>query len=182
MKLSTALIALGAAALAAGASAQTLRPGLWEVTNHMRTGSGDMEKAMAQAREQLAAMPPEQRKMMEEMLAKHGLKMGAGGPATISTKICMTREMAERGHMPAQQGDCKTTSQQRSGNTLKFAFTCTNPPATGAGVYTIVKPEAYTVKMTINSTVEGKPETMNMDGSGKWLSADCGNVKPLPMK
>jgi len=24
-----------------------------------------------------------------------------------------------------------------------------------------------------------KPETMAMDGSGKWLSADCGSVKPL---
>jgi hypothetical protein len=26
--------------------------------------------------------------------------------------------------------------------------------------------------------VNGKPEKMNMDGLGKWLGSDCGNVKP----
>jgi hypothetical protein len=32
--------------------------------------------------------------------------------------------------------------------------------------------------MAIRSTVEGKPETMNIDGSGKWLAAGCGSIKP----
>jgi hypothetical protein len=35
------------------------------------------------------------------------------------------------------------------------------------------------MKMTVNGTVQGKAETMNMDASGKWLSADCGTVKPM---
>jgi hypothetical protein len=35
------------------------------------------------------------------------------------------------------------------------------------------------MKMAVNSTVQGKPETMNMNTSGKWLSADCGSIKPM---
>ena len=27
---------------------------------------------------------------------------------------------------------------------------------------------------------QGKPEKISMDGAGKWLSADCGAVKPMP--
>ena len=42
--------------------------------------------------------------------------------------------------------------------------------------------EAYRSKMTMTSTRQGKPEKMDMDGQGKWLSADCGSVKPLGAK
>ena len=177
MKRHHALAALVAGSFAVSAQAQNLRPGLWEITNKMQ-GSAEMDKAAAQMQQQLAKVPPEQRKMMEEMMAKQGVQMGTGGPGGMSARTCMTKEMVERDEIPAQQGDCRTTKQQRSGSTIRMAFTCTNPPSSGEGQFTIVSPEAYTMKMTVQSTVQGKPETMNMDGSGKWLSADCGNVKP----
>ena len=178
MKLQHVLFALAAASFAVNASAQNLKPGLWEVTNKMG-GSGEMGAAMAQMQKEMANMPPEQRKMMEEMMAKQGMKMGAGGPGGMSTRMCMTKEMAERNEVPAGQGDCKTTTQQRSGNTTKFAVKCNNPPSTGEGQYTMVSPEAYTMKMTVRTSVEGKPQTVTMDGSGKWLGADCGTLKPF---
>ena len=179
MKLLCTLTVLAAAAFAGGASAQNLKPGLWEVTNTMKSSSGEMEKAQAQAQAQMKSMSPEQRKMMDEAMAKHGVKMGAGGPGGTSVRMCMTKEMVERNEIPAQKGDCKTTRQQRSGNTIKMAYTCTNPPSSGEGEYTVVSPEAYTTKMTMRSTSQGKPETINMSGSGKWISADCGNIKPV---
>jgi len=49
----------------------------------------------------MAGMPPEQRKQMQDMLAKQG--MGQGGAGGMSMKICMTREMVERNEMPSQQ-------------------------------------------------------------------------------
>ena len=162
------------------AGAQALKPGLWEVTNKMQSGSGQMEDAMAQMQKHMASMPPEQRKMIEEQMAKSGVKMGAAGPAGgMSIQICMTREMAEKYEVPAQQGDCKTTSQGRTGNTMKMAFACSNPPSSGEGQVTFSSPEAYATKMAINTQVHGKSEKVNMEGSGKWLSADCGSVKPL---
>ena len=179
MKLHRILFVLAAGTFAVSVSAQSLKPGLWEVTNKMQSASGEMEKARAQMQSQLAGMPPEQRKMMEEMMAKQGLKMGAGGPGGMSARVCMTKDMVERNDVPVQQGNCKTTMQQRTGNTMKMAFTCPDPPSSGEGVYTIVSPEAYTMKMVVRTTLQGKPETMNMDASGKWLSADCGSIKPL---
>jgi len=181
MKAHHLLAALAMGAFAVGASAQNLKPGLWEITNNMKTSSGEMEKSMAQMQQQMASMPPEQRKMVEKMMVERGMKMGAGTGGGMSVKMCMTKEMVERNEIPAKQGDCKTTTQQRSGNTIKMAFTCTNPPSSGEGTYTIQSPEAYTMKMAVKSTIQGKPETMNMDASGKWLAADCGSIKPPRM-
>ena len=179
MKIYYMVAALAAGTFAFSASAQNLKPGLWEITNKMQSASGEMEKAMADAQREMASMPPEQRKQMEAMMAKQGVKMGAGGPGGTSTRVCMTKEMVERNEVPTQQGDCKTSKQQRSGNTIKMAWSCTNPPSSGEGHYTIVSPEAYTMKMTMRSAMQGKAETMNMDASGKWLASDCGNIKPM---
>ncbi len=117
--------------------------------------------------------------MMQDMMAKQGVAMGTGAPGSMVVKICMTREMIERNELPSQQGDCKTSTSTRSGNTLKMSFICTQPPSSGDGVVTFVSPEAYTTKMAMKSSVQGKAESMTMDGSGKWLAADCGAVKPI---
>jgi hypothetical protein len=174
------LVAAALAVLASAAGAQNLKPGLWEVTSNMRTSSGQMEQSMARMQNEMAGMPPEQRKMVEEMMARQGVKMGKGGPGGgASMKICMTKEMVEKDELPAQQGDCRTTSQSRSGNTMKYAIACTNPPSTGEGQVTFKGPQAYTMKMVMSTRVDGKPETMNMEGSGKWLGSDCGNIRPI---
>jgi hypothetical protein len=178
-KLHFAIVAVIAAA-ALPAAAQTLKPGLWEITNKMQGGSGQMQNAMSEMQKQLASMPPEQRKMLEEQMAKSGVRMGAAGPAGgVSVKVCMTREMVEKNEVPAQQGDCKTTAQSRAGNTMKMAFACTNPPSSGDGQITFNGPEAYSSRMNVSTQVDGKPEKVIMEGTGKWLGADCGNVKPL---
>jgi hypothetical protein len=171
-----------AAALAAGSAfAQShMKPGLWEITQKMQTGSGQMEQQMAQMQQQMANMPPEQRKMVEQMMAQRGMKIGAGGGNGMTIKMCMTKEMIERNEMPQQQrGDCKTTLQPAVGNTRKMSFTCSNPPSSGEGQYTMTSPDAYAMKMMVNTTVQGKPETMNMEGTGRWLGADCGDIKPI---
>jgi hypothetical protein len=179
MKANRLWIVVVACGLAAAASAQDLKPGLWEVTSKMKSASGEMEQANAEMQAQLAGMPPEQRKMMESMMAKQGVKLGAGGPGAMTVKTCMTKEMVERNELPAQQGKCKTTTEPRAGNVVKMKFTCTDPPSSGEGVYTFVSPEAYTSKLVVRTSASGKPETMSMDASGKWLGADCGNVKPM---
>lgn len=185
-------IAAALAALACSAGAQTLKPGLWEVTNQMQTGSGHAGPDMSQMQQQMAGMPPEQRRMMEEMMAKQGVRPAPAGPNArgaagghgrgaggMSVKVCLTPEMVQKNELPAQQGDCQTTQQSRSGNTMKMAFACTNPPSTGEGQVIFKSPEAYSMKMVVSSQVQGKAEKMHMDGAGKWLGPDCGNVKPI---
>lgn len=166
--------------LACGAGAQTLKPGLWEVTHKTQMGGHPKgDDAMAKMEKQLASMPPEQRKKVEAMMAKNGSSMAAAPGGGMTVKVCMTKEMVERQEFPSQQGDCKTTSQSRSGNTLKMVFACTKPPSTGESQITFVNAEAYTMKMAVTSTAGGAPQKIDMEGSGKWLGADCGSVKPI---
>ena len=163
-------------------SAQSMKPGLWEINNKMQSDNPEMAAQMAKMKEQIAAMPPEQRKMMEEMVAKRGGHMpGMGGDGSIVTKMCMTKEMAARHEVPVQHDathDCTHTRTPGLGKTMKVSFTCTKPPSSGEGEMSFGD-GSYAMKMTVTSNRKGKPETMHMDVSGKWLGADCGDVKPF---
>lgn len=159
------------------AQTQKMRPGLWEHSFTMKSQSGQMERSMKEMQQQMANMPPEQRKMMEEMMAQKGMGMGTPGK---SVKVCITKEQAERDEIPQQEGNCTQQVVQRTANTIKMKFSCAgNPPTSGEGEVTFHSPTTYTGKTTVNTTVNGKPDRMTMDQSGKWLSADCGSIKPL---
>ena len=166
-------------------SAQTMKSGLWEITQKMKSSSAEMNNAMATMQAQMAKMPPEQRKQMQEMMAKQGVNMdlgsGAAKPGEVVVKMCMTQEMIDQNQTAPQQPGCTHSQLPRVGNTWKMSFTCTKPPSSGEGQATIISPDAYTMKMTINSSATGKPERIDMEGAGKWLGASCGDVKPFSM-
>ncbi|HEY8048326.1 MAG TPA: DUF3617 domain-containing protein [Ramlibacter sp.] len=163
------------------ASAQNVKPGLWESTHTTQfSGNSDQQQKMAQAQQQIANMPPEQRKMMEEMMKQRGMSLNVrSGGTAMTVKYCMTPEMAARKDVPAQRGDCKTTHEPMGPGKMKIAFTCANPPSSGEGEITFASAEAYSMKMVVNTTVQGRPEKMNMESTGRWLGADCGDVRPF---
>ncbi len=163
------------------AGAQAMKPGLWEISSKMG-GNPEMEKAMAQMQQQMASMAPEQRKMMEDMMGKNGMSMGAAAGGAMVVKACISKEMAERSQMPMQQkGDCSSTVSDQSSTGMKMRFTCVNPPSNGEGQFSFSGNSAYTMKMKVNTSVAGKVQTTTMDGTGKWLAADCGSIKPMAM-
>lgn len=168
---------------ASTSSAQTVKPGLWEITHQMQGAPGSKsEAAMAQMQKQMAAMTPEQRKMLEEMMAKKGVQMGSAPGGGMAMKVCITPEMAARNDVaPRQHGSCTHTAGARTGSTQKFSFVCTQPPSRGEGEVTYTSPEAYTMAMKTVSTIKGQEETLDMKANGKWLGSDCGNIKPPAM-
>lgn len=181
MQAGPRLLSLALASLACSTGwTQTIRPGLWEVS-HRVSGNPEMDAAMTQMRQQMAAMPPEQRKMMEDMMARQGVslpKSGAGGG--MSMRICISPEMAARQEMPQQtEGDCTTRVTSRSSNSMKVRFECKNPPSSGEGTYTFQGDTGYTMQMAMKTVRDGKTESMNLDGKGKWLATDCGNIRPV---
>ena len=94
-----------------------------------------------------------------------------------AARVCVTPEMAERSDMPQHEGNCTPDSVQRSGNTVRFQFTCTGArPSTGEGEMTFAGDKAYTGKTIVNRS--GSAERTEVQHSGKWLSADFGDVKP----
>jgi hypothetical protein len=169
-------VALSALALAGGAMAQTMKPGLWEVRQQPQLDA-QQQAQMDQARQQMAAMPPEQRKQMEAMMAQRGMSVDlAGGGTTV--KVCITKEQASRDAPPVDdRGDCKQ-SVKRDGAVIHTRFECSKPPSKGEGEITLSGPEAYSMQMRVTSERGGKPATMVMKGQGRWLGTDCGNVKP----
>jgi hypothetical protein len=188
------LIAAAAALAAAGpAAAQKIAPGLWEHTITMKmSGNPQMEEAMKRMQEQLANMPPEKRKQMEEMMARQGGGGGvtAGGVAGMMSgqpttmKVCITPEQAAKDHIPTSNGNCQQVDTQRSGKTMKVKFTCSRPDGgsmTGEGQFNMVSDKEHNGHMVMNGTGrKGEPMHMEIDQAGRWLGADCGDVKPRP--
>ena len=171
--LLAATLLLGAAC----AHAQTQAPGLWEHTFKLTSQGGEMEKAQAQMQAQLAAMPPEQRQKIEAMMKGRGVTMGAQG---TTAKFCLSKEQAARPAEPQMTGDCKQTDMTRSGNTMRYKFACTTPQrVSGEGQVTYAGDKAYTGQSTMTTQVNGQSQQMGMDMTGKWLGADCGDIKPI---
>ena len=170
---------------ALSALAQNIKPGLWEMQSKMKIGGmsdeqqKQMEAAQAQMAQQMAAMPAEQRKMIESMMSKQGVNIAPGKGGGMAIRMCMTKEMVERRELHAQRGNCSSKTSGISGNTMKVNFSCTDPVSSGEGTYTFDSPESYSMQMTITSQQEGKPHQMNMSSSGKWLGSDCGDIKPM---
>jgi hypothetical protein len=141
----------------------------------MKSQSAEMEKAMAQAQAAMANMTPEQRKQMDAMMAKNGIAMG-GAPNTV--RMCITPEQAALRQVPTRDG-C-THTMQHNGNTTRMQFSCAgDPPSSGEGQFTLLSPKAYDGEFTFTTQRQGKPEVMQTKQSGKWLSADCGAIKPM---
>lgn len=147
--------------------------GLWEHSYTMKTRSGLLEGAM----NQLAGLAPEQQQMMEQMMANQGLSLS---PSGNTLQVCITREDAARGEIPQVDSACTQEIVQRSGNTIKVTFSCaSDPPTRGEGELTFLNPKAYTGKAVVFTSVQGISEQMNVEQKGRWLSADCGGVKPF---
>ena len=162
--------------------AQNLQAGLWEIYTQLQGGRADkMAASMEKMQKELDKMPPEQRKMVQDMMAKQGVQMGAAADGGISAKVCLSQEMVARNDFSGQRGDCNHTASPRMGNTIKYSFVCTQPASSGEGEITFQGREAYTQKMTVTTAVKGKPETVDMQSRGKWLGNDCGTIKPIAL-
>ncbi|MCB2000823.1 MAG: DUF3617 domain-containing protein, partial [Rhodoferax sp.] len=103
----------------------------------------------------------------------------AGGPGSMVAKVCMTAEMLARNEIVTQEGDCRSQHAPRVGNTMAFSFSCTRPPSSGEGEVTFVSPQAYRSRMNVKTSTGGRTEPFTMQSQGRWLSADCGSIKPL---
>jgi Protein of unknown function (DUF3617) len=170
--------------LSGPAWAQKLAAGLWENTSTMKDSSPEGATRMAKMQEQMAKMPAEQRKMMEQMMARQGagdaMGMMAGKPTTM--RVCITPEQAARDYTPSHDARCKSDSVERSGKTMRAKFSCSgDDKATGETEYTLTSDKAFSGRVVVTSMRQGQPNRMEITQTGRWLAADCGEVKPLPV-
>ena len=161
-------------------AADHIRPGLWEQTVDVKSDNAQANAAMAQMKERLAAMTPEQREQMEKAMAGRGINIGSNVSAN-TLRVCITKEQAERDAPPEHGGQCSRTDVVRSGNTTRFSFACTSAHTsiTGKGVFTQLSDTAYTVTSDADMAMHGTPTHTHTEMAGKFVSSDCGDVKPM---
>lgn len=164
MKLSTGLcvgLAVVAVALPLGALASHGKVGLWEITTHMSMPN--------------ANIPPEALARMKAM----GMSMP--GNQTYSSQHCMTAEEVAQDKPPTPRNntDCAMTNMTHDAHTFTADMTCSTERMQGHGHVAVSfdSNEHYAGTYTFNGTAEGRPQNMSYSFDGRWISADCGNVK-----
>jgi len=157
------------------AESPSIKPGLWENQIDFTTESGELEKQMAQMRQQLEQMPESQRKMMASMMESQGLNFDF---KTQAFKSCVSKERAEQGDITVtENSECETTSVTKQGGKTVVNFSCDGKLNNGSGSVTFYSDESYSGESKTTTDINGKQENITMTHSGKWLGSDCGNLK-----
>jgi len=158
-----------------------VKPGLWEQTMTMEMTGGPAMPQMTP--EQLAQLPPAMRARLEGMMG--------GAPQTITTKVCQTKEsLADAQTYARQQNSCTSTLTSMSATKVEYHTDCTGR-FKGSGDFVVERVDPEHTKTTgvlkgVSSTGKKgdaeQPINQKMTISGKWLSTDCGDVKPFTPK
>ena len=169
--LASALIAL-VAGPAVAQTAPPIKPGLWAYD--LGTGGTADDAKLAQARQQMANLPPETRAKIDAMMKQRGLSMdGSGG-----IRVCQSRESLDAGKWrQGKDSGCKTKVTQRSSSAWKWRATCPDSESDGEAVFSGA--DAYTVNIRTTLKSNGAPRTVTSQVKAKYLGADCGDPKPL---
>ena len=152
--------------------------GLWENTVTTEIAGMSMPGL---SEEQLAKIPPEQRAQVEAMLKGRG---AAANPRSITVKACMTRESLNRALYDNNDKSCTTKLVSSTSDSQQIHIDCTHGNTKTSGDLNLERVDAEHVKgsmvmkSTGDSSTGGRSVETKMTFSNKWLSSDCGNVKP----
>jgi hypothetical protein len=156
----------------ASAASLDVATGLWEVTSQGETSG--MPPIPPEA---LAHMTPEQQQKVKAAMAE---AIGRSGQPTV-TRACITQQQLDRGlhFSPREQPNCKQTTLNTSAHTMDAHMICTGEQRANGNLH---------VEATDRHAITGDFDFVSSDGkntitikrtlAGKWLSSDCGTVKP----
>jgi hypothetical protein len=153
-----------------------VKPGLWEARMSALDADGHEMPRPEQAA--MSRLSPEARARMAEAMKARGVSMP---DANGATKVCLTKDMFESGgwQQMASQAGCTTNISTLSSSNWKWHSSCTALKSESDGEAVFSSAESYRTKVTTTSTVMGKTNTSTRIVQGKWLGADCGDIKPF---
>lgn len=163
-----------------------IKPGLWQLdmTAPGKANGNPMAGYIAQLKSQMASMPPEQRRQLEATLAEldaRGTEFTSDG---VRMKECITKENIANYDFLGKKGmDSCTRKVSPTAGGMNLSMNCTRPQMSVEASVKSQSDKAYTFESI--ATVQGpdgKPMTQKSSGSAKWLSSDCGKVKPSPAR
>ena len=177
------LLPFAAASLADDLKPLDTKLGLWETTIDT---AGMPAMVMPQIpKETLDKMPAAQRAQVEAMMKNQA---GGSGKRTATTKSCTTKESQSRGYgMPeSKEATCKRQIVSSTSSKTELHMVCTS--STGATksesdiLMERIDSEHVRGSVTSKTSVRDSPITVKIAINSKWLSSDCGDVKPLIAK
>lgn len=174
-----ALAALASPLLASNLAAvdfPDIKPGLWDQRMAIESEGGELERAMAQVKEemeqQLANMSPEQRQMVEQMMMDHGVSFDLKDQRFQS---CVTKEQVEAGALNFTEEDCDEKIVSRDDKHFQVEFDCPES-GRGRGEMTLHNDGHYTGRFQVETEMEGEPVTLNLRHEARWIQDDCGEL------
>ncbi len=186
-RILTSTILLGLAAIvvpSAMAQQSQIKPGLWQVELLPLTGtqSNPLGDSIQQWADSVAT--PETRREIAEAdaaLASKGMET-TGNRLGLRTKECITKEQIAKYDILGEQTlkSCSTKKSPRPDG-VDVSMTCTDPDMRMIMDMRVRYrgEKAFDVEsVTTMPGVDNQPMTLKGSGTGKWLSSDCGDIKP----
>jgi Protein of unknown function (DUF3617) len=174
------------------------KPGLWETsTTTTVSGLPSMPSMPQLTPEQLAKIPEAQRKQLEAMVnnaASQSSGAGsAGAPRTTTTKTCVTKEQLAKGMAFGDSNNlnCTRKINQSSGSRIEMHMECQEDKMkmTLTGDFAVERLDSEHVKGSGNMKTSGAGASGAMRNvetkftmTAKFVSSDCGDVKPASDK
>lgn len=150
------------------AHAQQLEPGLWEINSKNIQVNGQQ---LPDLQLLMGSLPPEQRKMAEQAMAREGVAMAGNG-----VRMCITPEQAQTDNFPTQgtQAGCSQQITQRTSQMMKFNVSC--PQGRGQGQTTFLSSREFVTTVNGTFVMGGQNQQGRSESQGRWLAADCSSL------
>jgi hypothetical protein len=158
-----------------------IKPGLWEVTTSRNsTGTPMTSEQKSQKDAAMAKMSPEMRAQVEAMQKDRKAKQGQAHVI----KSCVTQEDLNNPNFFDGGSNCTRKVLKSTSTMQEVQVSCTMGTHTSNGTIHIEAPTpvAWTGTMDTTMVVSGRDMKAQTNMSGKWLGADCGDVKPISRK
>lgn len=128
-------------------------------------------------------MPPAQQAMMQSQMQA----MGGGKPIVTTTQSCSTGQESMDSLLNRAQSSamkCTFPNRVQTADGASFDISCTGDQGTAKGHMEFHMPDPEhvngTAHIAISGTAQGKTMNTAVDSTttARWVSADCGGVKP----
>ena len=183
MKMSSIAALLLLAAAAGVQAQQAMKPGLWELkVNKLVNDGKDMSDSMAKMQQRLAALPPDQRAMVES-------RMQASGVGNGSVRVCISPAMAAKyqfngtGAGNPRDSHCPSNKADISGNKVTFTINCTYEGNTTVGSgQAVMSGDSISIHSETKISGANGSHSSIADVQMNYVGSDCQGLKPADQK
>ena len=148
-------------------AADQMKPGLWEMS------------MQSDAMKNMPKIPPEQLEKMKQM----GIQIPSMQNGAMVHKVCISKEMAEQNtpfFSEKERQSCQSKNVIKSGSNYSLDLVCDSPQMKGVGtVKGNMHGDSMASTFDFKGTAHGQTISHHMETTGKWVAADCGNIKPV---